>query len=88
MLRKLFILFAISLLFSTILVSADYYSLGAAGSGTENIAIAEHAICHGMINTSANVYFIPTRTLTEWQAFIDNPPPGVTILPCCAKVCP
>lgn len=84
MLRVLFALFFMSFCLSTFVLSADYYSLGASGAV---IVISEHSVCRGVSNSSGNVYFVPTRSASEWANFRSNPPPGVTVLSCCAKVC-
>lgn len=68
-------------------VAADYYVLGAAGSGTEYLTIDEHGACHTISNASGNTVFVPTRSATEWSNFRTTPPPGVTISICCGKVC-
>lgn len=34
-------------------------------------------------NTSSYDYFVPTRTINEWNAFINKKPSGVTLVGCC-----
>ncbi|MFZ4632281.1 MAG: hypothetical protein ACOYL8_03740, partial [Patescibacteria group bacterium] len=36
-----------------------------------------------IINSSSNDYFIPTRTINEWNAFVGNKPAGVSLAGCC-----
>jgi len=36
-----------------------------------------------LANSSGNDYFVPTRTLTEWNAFFNHQPSGVTPVLCC-----
>lgn len=79
--------FLISLFCVTVVISADYYVLGAAGSGSEFLTVNEHGLCKDLENTTGNVIFIPTRSHAEWNSFVSTPPPGVTIYNCCAKVC-
>lgn len=37
-------------------------------------------------NSTANDYFIPTKTATEWDAFLTNKPSGVTTGACCGDL--
>lgn len=80
-----------SFLFSCFLfvaaVAADFYQLGAIGSGTEALVIDEHGVCNRVANSTANVFFIPTKTAGEWAAFRSSPPTGVVVEICCAKIC-
>lgn len=68
-------------------IAADYYVLGASGSGTEFLTINEHSVCNSVGNASAQTIFIPTRTAGEWANFRTYPPSGVTVSTCCGKVC-
>lgn len=68
-------------------IAADYYVLGAVGSGTEYLFITEHGVCNAVSNGTGNTIFVPTRAAAEWQAFRSAPPPGVTVSTCCAKAC-
>lgn len=39
-----------------------------------------------VFNTSANDYFVPTKTVGEWDAFLANKPSGVTTGACCGDL--
>ncbi len=48
--------------------------------------IDAHGTCKVVSSTSANEYFAPTRTATEWNAFLNNKPNGVSINGCGCKL--
>ncbi|KYG66610.1 hypothetical protein AZI86_06075 [Bdellovibrio bacteriovorus] len=85
--KRIYTYFILSLALTLPVIAADYYVLGASGSGSEFLIIDEHANCHGVSNAGASVYFIPTRSSAEWSSFVAKPPPNVTVLACCAKAC-
>lgn len=52
-------------------------------SGTPSYVHAPSNICHTVSNTSGKSYFIPTKTLAEWNAFLSALPTGVTVINTC-----
>lgn len=44
--------------------------------------IDAHSICRNSVVTDGKDYFVPTKTNSEWQAFIDNTPSGVSLTAC------
>lgn len=57
--------------------------------GASNIQVAiqadrqsDSSLCRTLTNSSGNDYFVPANTATEWNAFLANPPPGVSVGPC------
>ena len=82
------------LIFIPLIVFGDalngYKSLKNGGSNTmpvfhyaDNSLSSVAAIGTCISNTSGNDYFIPTRTLNEWNAFFSHQPSGVTLTTCC-----
>lgn len=72
----------ITLIFSlsTPAYAANSYRLNASAS---NFQVKEFSMCRQLTNTSGSDYFVPTRTQTEWTAFLDHLPPGVSATNCC-----
>lgn len=60
--------------------AANSYRLNASAS---NFQVKEFSMCRVLANSSSSDYFVPTRTSTEWSAFLDHLPPGVTANNCC-----
>jgi hypothetical protein len=54
------------------------------GFRTKKIAreITAHAICRSVKNNLEKEYFVPTKTLVEWQSFINNAPSDVALSLC------
>lgn len=48
----------------------------------ETLTISKDSQCNDISNTSANQYFIPTKTTVELSAFINNTPSWITIQEC------
>ena len=95
--KKYFFIFGI-VIFLLFLSSITVYALNIWNLGyriytqTKEVKVGSSQACHKVTNTSSNSYFIPTKTTTEWNAFANNPPSGVTIGSCCTpglcKLCP
>lgn len=49
---------------------------------TKNVYVGSAQTCYKVTNTSGNSYFIPTKTIAEWNAFNANKPAGVTVSGC------
>ena len=88
--KKYFFIFGI-VIFLLFLSSITVYALNIWNLGyriytqTKEVKVGSSQACHKVTNTSSNSYFIPTRTTTEWNAFANNSPSGVTIGSCCVS---
>lgn len=71
---------AIAVIFfgAALLRAATTYRI-TAGSSPQ---VTEHSTCKKVTNSTGNDVFIPTRTVAEWNSFINNPPSGVTVASC------
>lgn len=58
---------------------ANSYRLNASSS----VTVSEHGVCRTLTNGPGADYLVPTKTSTEWQAFLANLPSGVSIGDCC-----
>lgn len=69
-----------------LLSAATHYQVN---HGTDQ-NIDEHGECRNVANAHASGWaiFVPTNTSTEWQAFRDNAPTGVTVTACGCAVTP
>ncbi|MFH1759733.1 MAG: hypothetical protein ABIA63_01405 [bacterium] len=54
---------------------------------TENVYVGSAEECNKLTNVSGNNYFIPTRTVNEYNLFITNAPFGVSETSCCTPDC-
>ena len=48
----------------------------------QTVTVNEHSTCQQVINSSGVDYFIPTNSATEWEAFRNNSPSGVSLSAC------
>lgn len=67
-LAKLLVCFSV-LGFTPLLNAADSYQIAASGGSQ---FIAEHGLCATITNTKSNALFVPTKTQTEWLAFLNS----------------
>ncbi len=57
---------------------------GRLSSGSRDVLVERHGICRWLDNEHAsNNYFVPTGSLADWQAFINNTPGSVIAAACC-----
>lgn len=66
------------ILIPLIIYAAQYYR---SDPGT-TITVNEHGICKRVVNSGPNSYFIPTKTLNEWNLFKANKPASVSLGSC------
>jgi hypothetical protein len=79
--RSAFLILAIALLqLATDAFAANSYQVNTGSS----LSINEFSKCRRVDNSSGSDLFVPTKTLAEWNAFIANPPSGVTVSACAA----
>jgi hypothetical protein len=50
------------------------------------VTIDAHGVCQVVASTGSNDLFVPTKTVSEWQAFRDNRPLGETSMSACAFI--
>lgn len=75
-----YIISIIFLLFPTVLIAADSYTINSGNS----LKITEHAQCKDVDNQTANSIMVPTKSAVEWTSFFSNPPALVAIDACLA----
>ncbi len=76
--------------FVFLLLSSTVYALNTWSSGykvnsgtTVDVRYGPSQLCRKVTNTSANSFFVPSKTVAEWNAFEANLPPGVSTADCC-----
>ena len=79
-------------IFLIIMVSTTAFALNTQNSGFyvdsgETKTIDVHSNCKRVANSSSSKYFIPTKLQIDWDAFLANPPTGVTLDTCKYRKC-
>lgn len=65
-------------------VALDVWNLGyRIEKETKDVYVGTAQDCHKISNTTDKKYFIPTKTTTEWDSFVNHKPTGVTLSTCC-----
>ncbi len=56
---------------------------GELSAGTANVLVDRYGVCRWLDNAGTDNFFVPTGSLGDWQAFIDNRPVAVAAANCC-----
>ena len=85
--RKYYAAIFVAFLFAFIVYAFNTWDTGFivnAGESKE-VFVGPSQECHKVTNTHPTYnYFIPTRTIQEWENFVSHLPPGVSVEDCCS----